>query len=522
MVKVQKPNPKTLKKDVPEKAKNVQMKKSKPNATKEKVKQIEKTLENVAKNKVAKDVKPKSDVLNKNSKKVQQKDQKAVQKKQPTVAKIENKSQNVNKKFVQKKEQTTVAKAENKTQNVVKKVVQKTVGKAENKTQNVDGEIKKNKKKKQIYDPVNFDEKQFKTIVTLENIKKISEALKTLVEKEVSEKKTSIFSDYKYFLNISSFKIPTCPKRMVKLNVKHSLVDTKNDDVVIIVPDLQRGAKVDYEPTIQHYEDLLRENGVDDIKVVPFNQLRNECTTFESKRKFANTYDYFLCDGRIVGHVVGFLGKHFQKPRSTIHAVRMDDPKTHKIDVEHALKRTSYKQLHKGDLVSIPVGNHRFTITQLAENIKMVIDQLKDTYAGGYANMRNIYLKIDIKGTSSLPLYVSLTGAPQEIPNVIGPREQRMLKLKKQANDILSKFSMSKTGEFVKLNKTQVERKQQIREARTALLSNEPVEEDNDNEFKPAAKKVKKDKQIEVASKSEDENEESDANEEGSEVSDEE
>lgn len=283
-------------------------------------------------------------------------------------------------------------------------------------------------------------------------------------------------------------------------------MDPSNDDVVLIVSDLQRGAKVDYEPTIQHYEDLLREHGVENIKIMPFNQLRNEFTTFEAKRKLANTYDYFMCDGRIVSHAVGFCGKHFQKPRTTLHAVRLENPQHYRIDIERALKRTAFKQLHKGDLISIPVGNDRFTTKQVAENVKVVIEQLKTLFPGGYPNIRNIYLKIDIKGTSALPVYVSLTGAPSENVNVIGPREQRMLKLKKQANEILSNFSMSKTGEFVKLNKTQVERKQQMRDARTALLA----KEDKDSESKPPAKKAKKEKPVEKVVEEEDEDDDDD------------
>ncbi|TMW49273.1 hypothetical protein DOY81_005651 [Sarcophaga bullata] len=335
----------------------------------------------------------------------------------------------------------------------------------------------------------NFDEEQFNKIVTTDNIEKICEALKKLVEDEVAQKKTSIFSDYKYVLNVSSYKIPNCPKRMVKLDLKHSLVDPNEDDIALIVPDLQRGAKVDYEPTIQHYEDLLREKGISGIKIIPFNQLRKEYTTFEAKRKLANTYDYFLCDGRISGHCVGFCGKNFQKVRTTLHSVHLEDPDKYKTNIEKALKRTGYKQLHKGDMITIPVGNDRFTIKQLAENIKAVIDHLKEKFPGGYPNIRNMYIKIDIKGTSALPLYVNLAGPPADTPNVVGPREKRMLKLKKQANEVLSKFSLSKTGDFVKLNKTQVERKRQINEARSVLLSTENTSEVT----APPTKKLKKD-----------------------------
>lgn len=155
-----------------------------------------------------------------------------------------------------------------------------------------------------------FDEEKYKEIVSEANVTKICEALKTLVEGEVAKKKaTSIFTDYRYILQVASYKIASCPKRVAKLALKHSLVSS-DDDVAIIVTDLQRGAKFDFEPTKQHYEDLFREAGVKQrLTIVPFNQLRNEMGTFEAKRKFLNSYDYLLCDGRISGQATAFLGK---------------------------------------------------------------------------------------------------------------------------------------------------------------------------------------------------------------------
>jgi len=155
-----------------------------------------------------------------------------------------------------------------------------------------------------------FDEKRYQEIVSENNVTKVCQALKTLVSEEVAKKKaTSIFTDYRYVLQVCSYKIPSCPKRMVKLNLKHSLVGS-DDDVALIVTDLQRGAKFDSDPTKQHYEDLLREAGVKQrFTIVPFNQLRNEMGSFEAKRKFLNSYDYLLCDGRLSGQATAFLGK---------------------------------------------------------------------------------------------------------------------------------------------------------------------------------------------------------------------
>ncbi|EDW52166.1 ribosomal L1 domain-containing protein CG13096 [Drosophila sechellia] len=341
-----------------------------------------------------------------------------------------------------------------------------------------------------------FDEKRFHEIVNENNVTKVCEALKSVVSKEVEKKKnTSIFSDYRYILQVCSYKIASCPKRMVKLNLQHSLVG-KDDDVALIVPDLQRGAKFDYDPTKQHYEDMLREAGVKQrLTIVPFNQLRNEMGSFEAKRKFLNSYDYLLCDGRLSGQATAFLGKNTQKPRNVLHSLRLskDNDKLPQ-EVTRALTRTAFRQLSKGDLTAVPVGNHEMTAKQLAENILLVIKQLQEVYPGGLANIRSLYLKIDITGTSALPLYVSMCAPPEDVPYVVGPREQRMLKLKKQANEVLSKFAMTKDAEFIKLTSDQVKRKAQLRKEKAALLAADAAPKDNDGEDTAVpTKKARKD-----------------------------
>ncbi|KAH8334212.1 hypothetical protein KR059_007452 [Drosophila kikkawai] len=361
-----------------------------------------------------------------------------------------------------------------------------------------------------------FDEDRYNEIVSEANVTKISEALKTLVEGEVAKKKaTSIFTDYRYMLQVASYKIASCPKRVAKLALKHSLVSS-DDDVAIIVPDLQRGAKFDFEPTKQHYEDLFREAGVEQrLTIVPFNQLRNEMGTFEAKRKFLNSYDYLLCDGRLSGQATAFLGKFTQKPRNVLHAVRLS-LETDQLaeEVARALKRTAYRQLAKGDLTSIPVGNHQHSAEQLAENILLVSKQLQKHFPGGLANIRSLYLKIDIVGTSALPLYVSMCAPPADTPYVVGPREQRMLKLKKQANEVLSRFAMTKDAEFVKLTPDQVKRKAELKKEKAALLAADAAPKDNDGEDTAVpTKKARKESNSEVAKADEGDSDEEDAEE---------
>ncbi|KAH8249702.1 hypothetical protein KR032_011515 [Drosophila birchii] len=376
--------------------------------------------------------------------------------------------------------------------------------------------IKTKKPVELTFELKSFDEDRYKEIVSEANVTKVSEALKTLVEGEVAKKKaTSIFSDYRYMLQVASYKIASCPKRVAKLALKHSLVSS-DDDVAIIVPDLQRGAKFDSEPTKQHYEDLFREAGVEQrLTIVPFNQLRNDMGTFEAKRKFLNSYDYLLCDGRLSGQATAFLGKFTQKPRNVLHAVRLSvEADQLAEEVNRALKRTAYRQLAKGDLTSIPVGNHQYSAEQLAENILLVSKQLQKHFPGGLANIRSLYLKIDIVGTSALPLYVSMCAPPADTPYVVGPREQRMLKLKKQANEVLSRFAMTKDAEFVKLTPDQVKRKAELKKEKAALLAADAAPKDNDGEDTAVpTKKARKESNNEAAKAEAEDSDEEDAEE---------
>jgi len=119
-----------------------------------------------------------------------------------------------------------------------------------------------------------------------------------------------------------------------------------------------------------------------------------------------------------------------------------------------------------------------------------------------------MYLKIDIVGTSSLPLYVSLCSPPADTPYVVGPREQRMLKLKKQANEVLSKFALTKDVGFVKLTGDQVKYKAEVREKRLALKAAESTKDNDEEETVVPAKKARKEAVVKPVEADDDEDEE--------------
>ncbi|KAL5291284.1 RSL1D1 family protein [Megaselia abdita] len=355
---------------------------------------------------------------------------------------------------------------------------------------------------KQVFEAPPFDEEDFNKILTHENIVTIVKGLKKTVKKETESKK-EIFSDYRYLLDVTSHKIGNCPKRMVKLTLKHSIPRPNEDDIVLFVCDLQRGRKVDHDPTIQHYEDLLRRNNIEGVKVIPFNQLKNEYSGYENKRKLANTFEHFLCDGRIVSDVVGFLGAITQKPRTTLHAVRLNDHNDVGAAIKKGIRRTAFKQINKGNMTTIPIASHRHTPEEVADNILATLKQLKTLYPGGLGNIRSLNLKVGVLGTSSLPLYMSMVQGPDANPYVVGPREQKMLKLKRETKDVLTKFQFTNEGTIQRLTQEQILKKRKIQEGKAGEAVSEEVKAK-----KAKKEKKKKNKEVEEEPKEEEKIEE--------------
>lgn len=80
----------------------------------------------------------------------------------------------------------------------------------------------------------------------------------------------------------------------------------------LIVKDLEKGLKIDHEPTLNHFNDMLASKGVDNItQVISLRELKVEYKPFEAKKALCQKFDIFLVDDRIVRLVPKFLGKPF-------------------------------------------------------------------------------------------------------------------------------------------------------------------------------------------------------------------
>ncbi|XP_012285949.1 ribosomal L1 domain-containing protein CG13096 [Orussus abietinus] len=225
------------------------------------------------------------------------------------------------------------------------------------------------------------------------HIIKSIEAVKALTNDQ-RKSKNALFEDESdaILLQVTCIKIPKTPTRQLRMLLPNSIVSA-TDDVALFVPDLQRGRRKDYEPTVVHYQTLLKKCGCTRIKdVIPMNRVRNEFDQYELKRKLLGSYDFFLIDGKIAGHVSHMLGKHFWKKRKLPTPVKMQS-KDLKLEIDIALQKTSM-QLHSlGNSHVVQIGHTAMMDERIRDNVIATCKQLAKYYPGGWKNIRSIHIK---------------------------------------------------------------------------------------------------------------------------------
>lgn len=212
--------------------------------------------------------------------------------------------------------------------------------------------------------------------------------------------------------------------------LKHSL-HNEDSEVALFVKDLKRGRRLDFEPTIQHYENLLREKNVTKyrITVIPVNQLYNEYATFELRRKLSYLYDKFLVDSPIAAHVNGFLGsKMLKKGRLAIPVNLSKDTLSDEID--KAMRKVFYKHVNQGITQNIQVGKHSMPNEQIAENVIDLLGQFGDIHPGGYKNVHKLFLRPQANVSVVIPLYVSAGKCSINIHDLDKPKTKKTRSIK--------------------------------------------------------------------------------------------
>ncbi|XP_049832569.1 ribosomal L1 domain-containing protein 1-like [Schistocerca gregaria] len=261
-------------------------------------------------------------------------------------------------------------------------------------------------------------------IVTTEEVEKAVRALLKLIKVTAVKRGRNLFESEaeSVHMQINSIRIPRTPTRRIRFSLPHPLV-TETSDICLFVPDLKKGPRIDHEPTVAHYRELLDQHGVKQItQVMPVRQLKDEYSQFEMRRRLCGTYDFFLADGRICGPINPLLGKEFHVKRKLPTPVNLQS-KNLKKAIEKALSKTALTVTPHGDSTLVKIGHSHHSPEQLTENIMSVVEELKTRFPGGWHNIRHLSLKTS--KSLRVPFYVTMKSANSVKVPVEKPRRPK-------------------------------------------------------------------------------------------------
>merc|ERR550519_2584386 len=213
----------------------------------------------------------------------------------------------------------------------------------------------------------------------------------------------------KITLQISGIKLPRInDSQIIKIRLPHTPMPPSRD-ICLIVKDLEKGIKPDHEATVEHFQSLLADKGINQItQVISLRELKVEYKQYEAKTQLCHRFDLFLADARIIRLLPQFLGKPFYKRKKLPIQVDLNS-KDLKGEVERAVMTVTLPLKHTGSCSSVSVGYISLSKDQLLENTLAVLKTIVDKYPGGWPNVRSVYVKS--QSTPSLPLYVTLRSA---------------------------------------------------------------------------------------------------------------
>ncbi|XP_011313724.1 ribosomal L1 domain-containing protein CG13096 [Fopius arisanus] len=242
--------------------------------------------------------------------------------------------------------------------------------------------------------------------ITKAHVKKCVKTVLQLAKKPKEGKKILLpEEDNNIFLQVTCIKIPKTPRRQLRVFLPNMMLGP-TDEVALFVPDLEKGRRKDYEKTVDHWETILREKNVSQIKeIIPMNRVKTEFSQYEMKLKLGRLFDYFLVDGRIAGHMTHLLGKTFRRAARPPTPVKLQRDNL-KSEIENALRKTSMEIHGLGNCHTMQVASVTMSEREIVENIIAACKTLEQEYPGGWENIRSITVKTT-RGLA-IPVYFSI------------------------------------------------------------------------------------------------------------------
>jgi len=226
------------------------------------------------------------------------------------------------------------------------------------------------------------------------------------VGKGDGEKKQLFDQDgIKMFLQINGIKLPRDDrKQILKARLPHSTVPSPID-VCLIVKDLKKGLKEDHEDSVNHFKDLLEDQGVKQVtEVISLRQLKVEYKQYETKLALTKRFDVFLADDRITRLLPKFLGKPFYARKKFPVPVNLK-AKALSAEIDRGMHTVTVPLSHHGTTSRALIGYTTMEQNQVVENLGAMLTLLANRYPGGVKNIRSLHIKTE--NSPAVPIHVN-------------------------------------------------------------------------------------------------------------------
>lgn len=209
--------------------------------------------------------------------------------------------------------------------------------------------------------------------------------------------------EQKIFVQIVAVKVPRTKPRTIRVLLTNPV--TVLNEICLIVPNLEKLRSKQIEKTIEHYEELLKQNSINNVKILPLYQLFTEYESYEMKGRLCEMYDLFLVDGRIAAKVMKFLGKRFIEKRKQPTPICLYKSNL-KEEFDRCVRKASMNIHSRGDNFISQIGYNLMKQKELVQNISSFVNEIQKVFPGGSRNIK----AINIKGgnTMAIPIYYSL------------------------------------------------------------------------------------------------------------------
>jgi len=224
--------------------------------------------------------------------------------------------------------------------------------------------------------------------------------------KQKAKSQGSLFDEgERILLQVTGIKLPKDDrKQFLRIFLPECSIPEPRD-VCLIVKDLEKGLKIDHEPTVNHFNELLNEKGIDEItQVISLRELKVEYKQYEAKTSLCQKFDVFLVDDRILRLVPMFLGKAFYRRKRIPTPVNLKSSDLKK-EVSRAINTVTLPLNHHGTCSMVQIGNTSMESAVISKNLTHVNSVLEKRYPGGWKNIRAQHIKTD--SSIAIPIYAN-------------------------------------------------------------------------------------------------------------------